>query len=119
MPGTTSDPMRLSLPTDRLILGELVSGRNLAANIAKNIDRNRNYINERMSYLRDYRLVDRVGPVETTGLYELTARGAAVVDLADDYEAGPEFEALVDERAERVEIVPFHYVVHPSGDPDE
>lgn len=108
--------MRLSLPTDRLILEELATGRNLAANIHREIDKSRNHVNERMGYLHDYQLVERVGPAQGTGLYELTARGAAVVATVDQYEPGSDYERLVDERAEQIELVPFHVIDHAADE---
>lgn len=100
------EPMRLQLPTDKLILGALLEGRNLAANIAAEIDRSRNYINQRMGPLHDYGLVEKVGPIEGTGLYEITPKGGAAYLLADRYGEVDDFEALVEERAEYVEIRP-------------
>jgi predicted transcriptional regulator len=100
------DPMRLQLPTDELILETLLDGRNLAVNIAQEIDRSRNYINQRMGPLMDYGLVEKVGPAEDTGLYQITPKGGAVVLLSDQYaEMGTaEFEELVEQRAQQVEI---------------
>ncbi|ELY56497.1 hypothetical protein C491_13197 [Natronococcus amylolyticus DSM 10524] len=98
--------MRLQLPTDRLILEQLLEGRNLAANIAENVDRSRNYINKRMGHLFDYGLVTKVGPVDGTGLYEITPKGLATLRLIDEYDSGGEFENLVEERAELIEVRP-------------
>ncbi|MDG5821549.1 hypothetical protein [Natronococcus sp. A-GB7] len=103
---TKYELMRLSLPTDRLILETLLEGRNLAANIAESVDRSRNYLNQRMALLHDYGLVAKVGPVEGTGLYEITPKGVAALRLIDEYEEGPEFENLVQERAELIEVRP-------------
>ena len=110
------EPMRLQLPTDRLILGTLLDGRNLAANIAAEIDRSRNYINQRMGPLHDYGLVTKVGPVEGTGLYEITPKGGAAYLLADRYGKIEDFEALVEERAEFIEIRGPELVDHFDGD---
>lgn len=106
MATTFRDPMRLQLPTDALILETLLEGRNLAVNIAKEIDRNRSYINGRMGLLLDYNLVEKVGPAEDTGLYQITPRGGAVVLLQDRYNDldTDEFEDLVDQRTKSVEI---------------
>lgn len=112
MAAMISEPMRLSLPTDKLILEQLLEGRNLAANIAAEIDRSRNYINQRMAHLNDYDLVEKVGPVEGTGLYQITPRGGAVIVLSDDYTEGQEFEDRVKERARHIEIEPPQLVDH-------
>jgi len=71
--------------TDFMILETLREGRNLAANIAVEIDKSRKYINSKMPYLLDYGLVNRVGPAEDTGLYELTLRGEIAVQNRDKY----------------------------------
>lgn len=96
--------MRLTLPTDRLILERLLEGRNLAINIATEIDRSPGYVNRRMLHLKDYWLVNRVGPAEDTGLYEITDRGVAVLRLVDEYSPDRAFEQRVDERAESIEV---------------
>jgi len=85
--------------TDFMILGKLREGRNLAANIAVEIDRSRKYVNGRMPYLLDYGLVAKVGPVEDTGLYELTERGCLAYEFRAKYEDDTvDFEDLLDER---------------------
>jgi DNA-binding HxlR family transcriptional regulator len=96
MVSTTADVMRLKLPTDEMILQELLDGRNLAANMAAEIGRSRNYVNQRMPHLRDYGLVERVGPVQDLGLYELTDRGEAALQVIDRYDEVEDFEALVE-----------------------
>lgn len=92
--------MRLKLPTDRMILEGLTDGRNVAVNIAAEIDRHRNYVNQRLPELEDHGLVEKIGPAENTGLYELTAKGWVTLTLIDDYEPGDEFERRVEARAE-------------------
>ncbi|MDJ1433552.1 hypothetical protein [Halostagnicola sp. A-GB9-2] len=96
--------MRLSLPSDQLVLEKLTEGRNLAANIAADVDRSRNYINQRMPQMHDYGLVRKVGPVEGTGLYEITPKGIATLRLIDDYSEGEVFEDHVEQRADQIEI---------------
>lgn len=108
MQDTTSNPMRLSFPTDRLILEELAKGRNTGATISEQIDRHRTYVNSRMAQLHDYGLTKKIGD---SGVYELTERGAAVIAVADRYDEVDDFEALVDEVAERVSISPFSYEI--------
>jgi predicted transcriptional regulator len=83
--------------TDFLILKKLQEGRNLAANIALEIDRSRNYVNGRMPYLLDYGLVEKVGPAEDTGLYELTEKGRLAYEHRDSYhDDSVDFEELLD-----------------------
>jgi len=90
--------------TDFLILGKLREGRNLAANIALEIDRARNYVNQRMPYLLDYGLVDRVGPMENSGLYELTEKGRLAYQHRGQYfDEDVDFEELIDAELDRSE----------------
>lgn len=96
------DKVRLT-ETDFLILGHLRDGRNLAANIALDIDRARNYINQRMAYLLDYGLVEKIGPLEDSGLYELTRKGELAYQHRDEYRsADVDFDELLEAKlAER------------------
>jgi predicted ArsR family transcriptional regulator len=67
--------------TDRQILEVLVTeGRNNAINVAAILDRNRPYINTRLSVLAREGYVKRVGPAPNSGLYELTSAGREKVD---------------------------------------
>lgn len=73
--------MRLTDPTDYEILEALDEhGRNTATNISAHIGRNRSYINSQLSKLRGTDLVAQIGPVENSGLYELTPQGKQVVE---------------------------------------
>ncbi|MES3517176.1 MAG: ArsR family transcriptional regulator [Natronomonas sp.] len=92
--------MRLAEPTDFEILQALSDGRrNNAANVARMIDKNRSYINTRFPILRDYGLVERVGPSPNSGLYEITDKGRVVLELRDDYRSEDiDFEERVEER---------------------
>lgn len=92
--------MRLTRPTDVLILEMLEEGRNVAANIAVELDRNRKYINRRLPQLLDYGLVEKVGPAEDAGLYQITPKGRVVLDLIDQYDEADDFEALVEAELE-------------------
>jgi len=77
---------RLKLtPTDFEILGELRDGRNIAANLAMSLDRHRKTINGKMPYLLDYGLVEKIGPYDNSGLYELTTRGRLAYEYRDKY----------------------------------
>lgn len=77
--------------------------RNVAVNIALEKDTSPGYVNNRMTILLDYRLVDKVGPSKNSGLYEITPRGHAALELRDEYDRGQEFEQKVDNLAEKYE----------------
>jgi DNA-binding IclR family transcriptional regulator len=93
--------MRLVDPTDFEVLEFLAEhGRNNAMNISTGLDRNRSYINTRLRELATLGLVERVGPAENSGLYEITARGRAALDLRRRHgEDDADFADLVDARA--------------------
>jgi hypothetical protein len=95
----TEAPRKVKLTeTDFLILERLHEGRNLAANIALEIDRARNYVNQRMPYLLDYDLVEKVGPMEGSGLYELTERGRLAYEHRSKYhDESVDFDDFLDE----------------------
>ncbi|MGM0372202.1 MAG: ArsR family transcriptional regulator [Halobacteriota archaeon] len=93
--------MRLAEPTDFEILEALADGkRNTAANLSYILDKDRSYINTRLPILADYGLVDRVGPAPNSGLYEITERGLAVIDIRDSAAEGADidFDARLEER---------------------
>lgn len=81
------------------ILDGLSDGkRNIAANLAYILDKDRAYINTRLPVLADYGLVDRIGPSQTSGLYEITPKGQAVIANRDAYRTdGVDFEALIEQ----------------------
>lgn len=89
--------MKLAAPTDFDLLDALSDGkRNNAANLAIELGRNRSYINTRLPILADYGLVDRIGPAERSGLYEITEKGLVALDHREVYgDADVDFEALV------------------------
>jgi hypothetical protein len=79
--------MRLVVPTDFELLEALAEGgRNNAANLSYELDRDRSYINTRLPVLADYGLVTRIGPAPNSGLYEITERGERALDHRDLYE---------------------------------
>ncbi|AOW79645.1 phage PhiH1 repressor protein [Halodesulfurarchaeum formicicum] len=93
--------MRLAEPTDFEILEALSDGkRNTAANLSYILDKDRSYINTRLPILADYGLVDRVGPAPNSGLYEITERGIAVIDIRESATEGADidFDARLEER---------------------
>lgn len=97
--GTCEGAMKLAVPTDFEILEALSDGkRNTAANLSYILDKDRSYINTRLPVLADYELVERIGPAPNSGLYEITEKGIAAVDLQDRYrEEGVDFDALLDD----------------------
>jgi len=91
--------MKLVSPTDFEILAVLSDGkRNNAVNVAHELDRNRAYINTRLPVLKDYGLVESVGPAPTSGLYEITEKGRVAAENRSVYEDEErDFEAFLDE----------------------
>lgn len=90
--------MKLVTPTDFEILSVLADGRrNNAVNIAHELDRNRAYINTRLPVLKDYGLVESIGPAPTSGLYEITEKGRVAAANRSVYEDDEtDFEAFLD-----------------------
>lgn len=88
--------MRLRRPTDFLILEALEeNGRNVAPNLAAHTGKSRKNINTRLPVLDDYGLVEKIGPADRSGLYELTARGQTAIRYRDQYGAVDDFEGLL------------------------
>lgn len=97
---SVTDRMKLR-PMDFSILAELEDGRNVAANIYIDLDASRQYINERLTLLEDWGLVDRIGPNPSAGLYEINALGRAALKYQSQWRVdGVDFEALIREHAE-------------------
>jgi predicted transcriptional regulator len=93
--------------TDWEILGELRHGRNVAANLALEIDRHRKTVNKKLSYLLDYGLVEKIGPHEQSGLYELTQRGRLAYEHREKYhDDAVDFDAFLDEKLDASELDP-------------
>jgi predicted transcriptional regulator len=78
-------------PTDFEILSYLAEeGRNNAVNVAAALEQNREYMNTRFRRLASHECVERIGPAENSGLYEITEKGKAALehrDLLDDPDA--------------------------------
>lgn len=73
--------MRLSQPTDDLILEELRdNGQNLVANVADAIDRHKKHVGTRLRQLEDYGLVENIG----RGVYRITEKGKEHLDETPD-----------------------------------
>lgn len=89
--------MKLRQPTDFLILQELEDkGRNVATNLAAHTGKSRKNINTRLPVLEDYDLVEKIGPAERSGLYEITALGKKALVYRDQYDEADDFEALIE-----------------------
>ncbi|WP_226022853.1 winged helix-turn-helix domain-containing protein [Halomicrobium salinisoli] len=91
----TERHVKLQRPTDFLILECLQDGRNVAVNIAQEIDKSRSHVNVRLPQLEDYRLVEKVGPSDNSGLYEITELGVLAVENRNRYGDVDDFEAYL------------------------
>lgn len=92
--------MQLVKPTDFEILSFLdEQGRNNAINIAVGLERDRSYVNTRLRALAEKDLIQRVGPAENSGLYELTDTGRVALEHRDRY-GETDFEALIERTTE-------------------
>jgi len=91
--------MKLRRPTDFLILEALENqGRNVATNLQHHTGKSRKNVNIRLPVLADYGLVEKVGPAEHSGLYEVTLRGRLAAFHRDRYGEVEDFEAFLDEK---------------------
>lgn len=98
--------MKLRRPTDFLILEALqLYGRNVAPNLAEIIDKSRKNINTRLPVLEDYGLVNKVGPSENSGLYEITEKGVIVLEQREAYSSADNFDALVARRLQEADDI--------------
>ncbi|WP_440989243.1 winged helix-turn-helix transcriptional regulator [Haloarchaeobius baliensis] len=89
--------MRLRQPTDFLILEALqAQGRNVATNLAHHTDKSRKNINSRLPVLADYGLVEKIGPAQRSGLYEITKKGRIALMYQDKYDEVEDFGALIE-----------------------
>ncbi|ADD06615.1 homolog to phage PhiH1 repressor protein [Natrialba magadii ATCC 43099] len=89
--------MKLRQPTDFLILEALEDkGRNVATNLAAHTGKSRKNINTRLPVLEDYGLVEKIGPAERSGLYEITSMGKAALVYQDQYDEVDDFEDLIE-----------------------
>lgn len=106
--------MRLSQPTDFLILEALADGeRDTGANLAKRIDRDRRYINNELPKLADHGLIEKIGPHENSGLYQITSLGVAAIQKQSLYgENEDAFEAEIRELEDRIKITRPSVTIH-------
>jgi predicted transcriptional regulator len=90
--------VKLSRPVDFDVLDALNEhGRNVARNLQHHIEASRAHINNRLPYLNDYGLVEKIGPDEDSGLYEITEKGRVALDLRDEYDrSDTDFDELVE-----------------------
>lgn len=89
--------MKLRQPTDFLILEALEdTGRNVATNLASHTGKSRKNINTRLPVLEDYKLVEKIGPADRSGLYEITSLGKAALVYQDQYDEVDDFESLIE-----------------------
>ncbi|WP_084777828.1 winged helix-turn-helix transcriptional regulator [Natrialba sp. SSL1] len=88
--------MKLRQPTDFLILAALKeTGRNVAMNLSDHTGKSRANINTRLPMLADYGLVQKIGPAERSGLYEITTLGEKALLHQEQYNDVDDFEALL------------------------
>ena len=92
--------MKLVVPTDFDILAAFdAHGRNVAANLALHLDRDRAYLNTRLPELEDRGLLEKIEPAPNAGLYELTSYDPVVFAHRERYVglSHDEFDTLVEE----------------------
>lgn len=97
---------RLVHPTDFQILEALSDGRrDTAVNLAMILDKNRDYINTRLPVLADEGLIQRIGPADSSGLYQITPRGVVASQNQTLYKTDREkFEMALAEQEPLVTI---------------
>lgn len=90
--------MKLRRPTDFLILEALEEhGRNVATNLEDHVGKSRKNINTRLPVLTDYGLVEKIGPADHSGLYEISRKGRVALMYRDQYDEVEDFEELIEE----------------------
>ena len=93
--------MKLIKPTDFDILQEVSDGeRHIAPNLAELLDRDRQYINNRLAELTGKGLLEKVGPSERSNQYTITDKGLITFQLRSEYDhvTASEFGERVMER---------------------
>lgn len=90
--------VKLVQPTDFLILEALREyGRNVATNLEHHTGKSRKNINNRLPVLEDYGLVEKIGPSDRSGLYEITDRGGRALEHRESYDdTDVDFDSLID-----------------------
>lgn len=112
--------MKLRQPTDFLILEALHAyGRNVAPNLSHITGKSRKNVNNRLPVLEDYGLVEKIGPAERSGLYEVTERGRVALQCRDEYDTAADFDSLIDRRLEATPAETSQAMVRGGDEPDE
>jgi len=98
----TNNRMLFQMQTDRLVLEDLSeNGRNLAANVADNVDLHRKTVSPRLRQLEDYGLVRDIG----RGVYEITEDGGEALAIMNENSSlgGDELGDLVEDELQSAE----------------
>ena len=93
--------MKLIKPTDFDILQEMSDGeRHIAPNLAEVLDRDRQYINNRLAELAGKGVLEKVGPSKRSNQYTITDKGLITLQVRSEYEhmTASEFGERVMER---------------------
>ena len=93
--------MKLIKPTDFDILQEMSDGeRHIAPNLAEVLDRDRQYVNNRLAELAGKGVLEKVGPSKRSNQYTITDKGLITLQLRSEYEhmTASEFGERVMER---------------------
>ncbi|WP_254524341.1 winged helix-turn-helix domain-containing protein [Natrinema caseinilyticum] len=112
--------MKLRQPTDFLILEALEDkGRNVATNLAAHTGKSRKNINTRLPVLEDYGLVNKIGPAERSGLYEISSMGKAALVYQDQYDEVDDFDSLIEGPTASADQDGEAQASFARGEPDE
>lgn len=101
--------MKLVVPTDFEILEAMSdSKRQTAPNLAEILDRERQYMNDRLADLAGKGLIKKVGPSERSGMYEITTRGRIALEHKGEYshDSAHAFRELVESELKKRELDP-------------
>ncbi|APX98675.1 helix-turn-helix domain-containing protein [Natronorubrum daqingense] len=78
--------MKLVVPTDIEILEAMSDGkRQTAPNLAEILGRKSRYMNNRLAELAGNGLVSKVGPSDSSGMYEITEKGRKALEMRHEY----------------------------------
>jgi hypothetical protein len=99
--GDVEPDMKLVKPTDFNILEETSDGeRHVAPNLAEVLDRDRQYINNRLAELAGKGVLEKVGPSKRSNQYTISDKGLITLQLRSEYDhmTASEFGERVMER---------------------
>lgn len=99
----TSTTVKLVVPTDFEIMAAMSDGkRQTAPNLAEIIGKKSRYMNNRLATLAGAGYVEKVGPSNSSGMYRITSKGLAAVELRDEYshDTADQFGEKAEEKAE-------------------